>query len=129
MFSGLKTMWRLNAASLTVRNLLELHGCPFAKDISCRWVAEVNAQKPDLFNGRFGQRPHKISVAAVALAQGFTPEYDYAEGYAQGAIGTLLTEVAVNGWRYPFNGIDHTLLQLADDLYLARLSGSAAVAA
>lgn len=122
-------MWRLNAASLTVQNLLELHGCPFAKDVACRWVAEVNAQKPDLFNGRFGQRPHKISVAAVALAQGFIPEYDYAEGYAQEAMGTLLTEVAVNGRLYPFNGIDHTLLRLADDLFVARLSGSAAVAA
>lgn len=128
MFSGLRTMWRLNAASLTVRNLLELHGCPFAKDISCRWVAEVNAQKPDLFNGRFGQRPHKISVAAVALAQGFTPEYNYAEGYAHKAMGTLLTEIAINGQLYAFNGIDHALFELADDVQVTRLSGFAPVA-
>lgn len=121
MFSRLKTMWRLNEGAAALQNLLVQHACPGAKDLAYRWVAEVNAQRPDLFSGHFGQRPHRISIAAVALAQGFLPRYEQVEAFAHRAMGTLLTEVAANGRLYPFNGMDHRLLEAADKLYVDRL--------
>ena len=124
MLSRIKTMWKLNEAAVVVQNLLELNSAGTrmnAKDLAYRWIAEINAEKPDLFNGRFGQRPHKISVAAVALAQGFYSEIQEVEALAHAAMGTLLTEICVNGRLYAFNSIDLTLLDAADKLFLGRL--------
>jgi hypothetical protein len=113
-------MWRLNAGALTAQNLLEMHGCPSAKELAYRWVAEINAEGPDLFNGRLGSHPHKISVAAMALGHGLQtePRFDH---YAMEALTTLTFEVARNGRSYGFSRLDLRLLDAADGVFLDHL--------
>jgi hypothetical protein len=126
MFSRAKTLWRMNEAAAIVENLLRLHSQSGIfqidpKQCSTQWIAFVLHHKKDLLGGSFGQRPHKISVAAFALAHGVT------EGPDSGivallALGTIVDQVTVNGALYPFNGIDRLLLEHADLVYLQGLS-------
>lgn len=126
MFSRAKTLWRMNEAAAIVENLLRRHSQSGIfqidpKRCSTQWIAFVLNHKKDLLGGSFGQRPHKISVAASALAHGVT------EGSDSGivallALGTIVDQVTVNGALYPFNGIDRLLLEHADIIYLQGLT-------
>jgi hypothetical protein len=75
-------------------------------------VGRVWDQKPEWFNGAYGQRPHKISVAAAALAHGvqLVTEDDPNRAGVLLALGAILSEVEKNESLYPFNGIDQKLL-------------------
>lgn len=123
-------MFKMSEAAVVVENLLgqTYRGETFRLDchkLANKWVAMVYAQKPDLFSGKFGQRPHKISVAAIALANGIeeTSHDSEAQSATIAALGIIITDLCANGRFYDFNGIDEALLNLADKAYLARLPG------
>jgi hypothetical protein len=119
-FSGIKSTLKKSEAAVVVQNLLEhqARAGMFPADpakVANKLVLAVWSQKPDMFDGKFGQRPHKISVAAAALANGiFNLDEDNPNrtGLVL-ALGNLLSEVEVNGRLYPLSSIDHQLLEMA----------------
>lgn len=119
-FGGVKSTFKKSEAAVVVQNLLEHQARAgfFSSDpaqVSNKLVEAVWSQRPDMFEGAFGQRPHKISVAAAALANGvfnLSEDNPRRVGLAL-ALGNLLSEVELNGKLYPFNGIDYELLDMA----------------
>lgn len=121
MFGWVKSTLRKSEAALLVQQALEarMEYCPrpFNPDkLSSALVAKVWDHKPDIFDGKLGKAPHKMSVAAIALASGLY-DYDHDEDMRlpiQLALGIVLTEVVNNGRFYNLSGADHYLLELAD---------------
>ena len=126
MFAGLYSNYRLSAAAVVVQNLLERHGrgSAVARDaagIASKLVAHVYADDPELFDGKRGKRPHKLSLAAVALAQGVMAskrERDSQLSYHL-SLGTVLLEITGKPQDYALSGNDHMLLELAQEVYRA----------
>lgn len=125
LFGAVKSTWKKSEAATVVQNLLEQqaqHGF-FTSDpakTATLLVAKVWDHKPDVFNGKFGQRPHKLSVAAIALSfaiDNLSPQYDdYAALII--ALGNLLQELETNGSLYPLNSIDNELLKGAIQTFI-----------
>lgn len=88
-----------------------------AKTLAGRLVTQVWAQKPALFEGRLGPKPHQIAVAAIALAAGARLEaYRNNEPLRSSytfALGLILSEVASNAHAYALHHVDHLLLDAA----------------
>ena len=70
-------------AAVVVSNLLEHYTAsgPLELDASPaktanRLIEEVWHRMPDIFEGKFGHRPHKLTVAGVALSQGIVSAKD-----------------------------------------------------
>lgn len=125
LFDGVRNTWRKSEAAVVLQNLLEIQVQNGLSDLDPAMTANkligfVWDSKPDIFNGKFGQRPHKISVAAAALVQGL---HEYPAGNPEHtpiglALGMLLREVAVNGKLYPLNSLDETILKVAVAAYM-----------
>lgn len=118
LFSALKTRYKMSEAAVVVQNLLEIQvkegnfdhdPASFANKL----VSEIWDQKPDVFNGKFGQRPHKIIVAAIALANGIDQfqENDYNRLPMVVSLGKILSAIELNGRLFPLNSLDHQLLE------------------
>ncbi len=116
-FSGIKDTLKMSEAAVVVQNLLEhqakcglfdLNPAAYANQL----VGKVWQGKPDVFGGKFGQRPHKITTAAVALGFGYSQlgKDDLNRNAVLLALAMLLAEVERNGNLYPFNGLDQHLL-------------------
>lgn len=98
-----------------------------------RLVTQVWAQRPALFEGRTGLKPHQIAVAAIALAAGMRLEaYRNDEALRSSytlALGLILNDIALHAHAYSFHPVDHQLLDAAaatfsepvDDLQLSPL--------
>jgi len=118
LFSGIKSTYKKSEAAVVVQNLLE-HQAKAGlfelepASLANKLVATVWDQKPDVFDGKFGQRPHKITVAASALANGIHLfGDDDPNGYALIlSLGNILSELEVNGRLYPLNSLDLKLLE------------------
>lgn len=120
MFDGVRNTWRKSEAAVIVQNLLEIQVKNGLSNLdpaetANKLVGVVWDSKPDIFSGKFGQRPHKISLAAAALVQG---AYVYPAGHPNHAtvvlaLGMILREVSINGSLYPLNSLDGTLLDAA----------------
>ena len=120
LFSGIKNTYKKSEAAVIVQNLLEHQQKMdyFDQDpgsTATRLVGDLWDDKPDLFNGSFGQRPHKLSIAAAALAEGLTDQWpnESCRNAVLICLGLALSEVERNGSLYPFNGIDEQLIALA----------------
>ncbi|HET6913708.1 MAG TPA: hypothetical protein VFH71_10275 [Rhodanobacteraceae bacterium] len=118
LFSGIKDTFKMSEAAVVVQNLLEHQAKCGLFDLSpaayaTELVGKVWQGKPDVFGGKFGQRPHKISTAAVALGFGYSRmrEDDLNRNAVLLALGMLLAEVERNGNLYPLNSLDHQLLE------------------
>ena len=119
LFSGIKSTYKKSEAAVVVQNLLEIQAQVGLLELdpaklANQLVGSVWDAKPDIYDGRFGQRPHKISVAASALARGAlesTPS-SYRDALVI-SLGNILSELEVNGGFYPLNSMDHTLIELA----------------
>ena len=78
-------------------------------------VDAVWTKSPHLFDGRFGQRRHKLSLAASA----FSNAIDVLEAGNPNSncfamcLGNILNEVSVNGKLYPLNSLDMDLIETA----------------
>jgi hypothetical protein len=119
-FNDAKSVYKKSEAAVVVQNLLE-HQAKIglldvnAQQLANRLVTLVWEQKPDIFDGKFGQRPHKISVAAAALANGLD---QFAKGDTNRSalvlsLGTVLSEIETNGRLYSLTGVDQTLIEAA----------------
>lgn len=124
LFGGIKDNWKKAEAAVIIQNVFEnlakygsFEGDP-AK-VANTLITDVWELKPDIYSGKFGQRPHKISVASAALAQGAMSAHPESSARANCAIalGQLLGEVETNGRLYPLNSLDHTLLEAAVSIF------------
>ena len=126
IFGSIKSVYKKSEAAVVAENLLvmqansgvlELDPGKLASDL----VEAVWNTKPDVFDGKFGQRPHKIIVAASALAHGI--EAFDADDFNRNALilslGTILSEMEKNRRLYPLNSLDHQLLDESISVYSA----------
>lgn len=124
ILSGIKSTYKKSEAAVVVQNLLEdkkriglLYSEP-AK-LATKLVGLAWAAKPDVFDGKFGERPHKITVAACALATGVElfDDADFDRNAIILSLGDILSEVETNGRLYPLNNVDHALLEFAMSIF------------
>ncbi|WP_165905346.1 hypothetical protein [Rhodovulum euryhalinum] len=118
MFKGIKNTYQKSLGAVVAQNLLEMHARRFYLQIDAQMVANrlVEAawsENEHLFDGRYGQRPFKSSIAAAAFGKALR---DRSEDFEQlclygMCLGTILQEIEVNGHRYPLNGIDLEILE------------------
>lgn len=122
LFDGVKRTVRMSQAAAVVREVLDqvtksgvLAGDPQA--LTTRLVALCWAQQPDVFDGKFGNPPHKISTAAIALAAGFHEYRDQPEirSTLLIALCEVMKEVELRGHLYPFHNLDVALLRRAEE--------------
>lgn len=120
-FFGLITdMYKKSEAAIVVQNLLEMQKKAWLFDgdpgsDATILVYAVWKKTPHLFDGRFGQRPHKISLAASALSNAIETLESGHPNIACFTIclGNILDAVSVNGKLYPLNNLDMSLLDTA----------------
>ena len=118
LFSGIKSTYKKSEAAVVVQNLLEHQARVGLFDLDPAKAANIFIElvwesKPDIFDGKFGQRPHKIVVAASALANA-TQLFDSGDLNGNAVVislGNILSELETNGRLYPLNSLDHQLLE------------------
>lgn len=124
LFRGIKDTYKKSEAAVIVQNLLEHQVSigTFDDDpakLANQLVGKVWESLPDVFGGKFGQRPHKISVAATSLVHGIET-LDKQSPSRAGlvfSLGALLNEVNTNGSFYPFNSTDLRLLNMSAEIF------------
>ncbi|WP_114238469.1 hypothetical protein [Dyella sp. C9] len=98
---------------LADRGVLDGHPRRLAEQL----VAVAWTQKPALFEGKTGPRPHKLSIAAMSLAVGVRCEARQEHPSLQDAytfaLSLLLHEIAHEAARLPFHDVDRHLLDAA----------------
>lgn len=129
VFKNVWSFYKKTNATIVVQNLLtiQVENGQFDANpaLSARMlVDQVWNKSPHLFDGRFGQRPHKISIAAAAFSNAIQ---DRKLGKLSGnsfaiCLGKILDNVAVNGKLYPLNALDMELLDTASRVY-AKVTG------
>lgn len=124
LFSGLKDTYRKSEAAVVVQNLLAIQAKAGLLEVDPAklanlLVATVWDAKPDVFSGKFDQRPYKITVAASALAYALVEreEHDPIRGALLISLGNILSELEVNGRLYPLTSLDHQLLEGAASIF------------
>lgn len=132
-FSGIKSTFKKSEAAVVVQNLFEIQAKAgiFQHDpakIATHLVASVWDQKPDIFDGKFGVRPHKLAVAAVALGNGFYVFESERPLRASCliALGEILKTIGVNGSLFQFSNVDHTLFDSAMQMFTEEAESSEA---
>lgn len=121
-FTDIRRSMRMSPAAAVAQQVLE----PVAKmgmlnadpaDLAAKLVASVWMDKPDIFDGKYGKPPHKLSVAAIALASGFDRFRDRPDMRAALAVAVaeILKEVDLRGGLYPFHNLDAELFRRATD--------------
>lgn len=125
-FGGIKSRMKMSQAAVVVQNLLE----PMARsglldgnaaDLANHLVGAVWQQDPDMFGGIHGKPPHKLAVAAAALANGyrFSGARPALKGAVTVALAEILKEVSQRGMLYPFHDLDMALFSKAEKALLA----------
>jgi UDP-glucose 6-dehydrogenase len=123
LFGSIKDTFRKSEAAVVVQNLLEhqarvglfdQNSAAFANAI----IEAVWQSKPDIFSGKFGQRPHKIATAAIALASASARLTDENRMAVLISLGNVLSEVERNGPLYPFNSMDAHLFEAAGKVFV-----------
>lgn len=117
---AVKNTYKKSEAAVVVQNLLEIqakagHFNDDPAQAANKLIGDVWDKSPHLFDGRFGQRPHKISVAAVAISNAIN---DMGAGKSLQSplaicLGNILSEIEVNGKLYPLNNLDADLIESA----------------
>lgn len=126
MFKWVKNTVRKSEAAVLVQQALQAHTGfgppPFNADtLSTRLVALIWDRKPDLFEGKLGKQPHKMAIAAFALAVGTNefPDGSEAQLAVHLALGAVLLDLVTNGPLYDLGGPDRWLMDRADEAYCA----------
>jgi len=124
-FTGIRNKWRKSQAAVVVQNLLELQVKSdfYVSDpvlLANKLVGQVWDQKPDIYNGKFGQRPHRITVAAVALANGIDScnDTDLNRMALIMSLLAVIAEIRRNGRLYPLNSLDDQLIEYALSVFM-----------
>lgn len=127
LFGGIISTFKKSEAAIVVQNLLS-HQAKiglFAKDpaeIATILISNVWNAKPDIFNGKFGKRPHKLSTAAAALSREIAGmDFDHPDFASfQICLGNILREYDTNGGLYSLSNIDHSLLKVALETLISK---------
>jgi hypothetical protein len=125
IFKGIKDNWKKSEAAVVIQNLLEdsfkigLFEMDPASSANSL-IGTVWTKFPHLFDGRFGQRPHKISIAAYALANALeVVGADNSNGYTFAiSLGKILNEIDLKGNLYPFSSLDKELFESAAQTFM-----------
>ena len=125
LFSGIKSTLKKSEAAVLVQRLLE-HQADFGSftldpaRLATELVQRVWELEPDIYNGKFGQRPHKITVATTALANGIDlfDNDDLNKNALALSLGSLFSELETNGRLYPLNSLDHQLLETSAEVFM-----------
>jgi len=125
LFSGIKSIYKKSEAAVVVQNLLQHQANVGLLDLdpatlANKLVENVWDSKPDVFDGEFGQRPHKLTVAASALANGIElfDDGDLNRNAIVLSLGNILSELETNGRLYPLNSLDHQLLEVSTSIFV-----------
>ena len=121
LFDRFKNAGAQAAAAVVIQNLLTNYkqiNPLFDADISASgnlFVQDVWDLKPDIYEGKFGQRPHKLAIVASALACALTriPRSSKNRNGPLWALTQVLEEYEVNGRLYPYSSMDHQLFEEA----------------
>jgi hypothetical protein len=123
---GIKNFFKQTEAAVVVQKLLEhqankvgwfdLDPAQFANML----VRAAWEEEPDIFSGKFGQRPHKVSTAAIALARAVKamPKTDSNRSAVLISLGNLLSKIERNGQFYPLNSTDEYLLEFSAKVFM-----------
>lgn len=119
LFGEMKSTFKKREAAVVVEKLLEhqvniglfdLNPAKLANEL----VKTAWETKSNVFEGKFGQRPHKITVASSALANGIEL-FDKVDPNRKALIlslGNLLRKLETNErFFYPLNSLDHWVLE------------------
>ena len=130
---GLKKITSLgkkSEAAASVQMLLEhqakfgfFQGSPVSA--ATEYVQNAWDEMPAVFNGDFGQRPHKLSAVVYALAlasKKLSQSSDENTAPVLIALGNALSEVEANGSFYPLTDTDHALI--AESLEIFTIAAS-----
>tara|TARA_R110000851_G_scaffold226470_2_gene379303 strand:+ start:658 stop:1320 length:663 start_codon:yes stop_codon:yes gene_type:complete len=122
LFNGIKSAYKKSEAILVVKKLLEHKariGLFYLEPSSlAESLVEVEwSSKPDIYNGKFGQWPHKISVAASALANGIWSISEPNKSAIILSLGDIFAELEVNRRLFPLNSLDDELLESSMSTY------------
>lgn len=117
LFSFFSNLLAKAKASIIVENLLIIQNERFNFDdniskTSQELINQVFESMPDVYEGKFGVRPHKITIAIAALAEGLNKinvENKLFTPYLL-SLATALNEVEINSGFYSFTNIDYTLI-------------------
>jgi hypothetical protein len=125
MFGKMKALGLKTAAATTVqvtlRESYRVAGFPESPGaMASAVVGRLLDQAPHLFTDSGHPRPHKLSIAALALAFGNKPELLPSVPYRMAfwaALRMVLEEIKVNGYEYPFHHLDMELIGKAGETY------------
>lgn len=125
LFGSIKSTWKQYEAVFVVRKLLEDQAkqgyfTSNPSETAKFLINKIWDERPDIFNGKFGQRPHEMSVAAIALSYAIDNLSPNNDDYTPLIIvlGELIQEWKVNGEFYPLNSLDNKLLKSALQTYI-----------
>ena len=131
MFKSIKDNWHKSHAAVVIQNLLNDAAADgvFVHDAAKVANAIVQGAWTDktahLFDGRFGQRPHKVSLAAACLsmsAAGMAQRnrHDHALMPAvMVSLGKLLNSIDAEGFLLPLQKVDEELIERAQRVFFA----------
>ena len=117
LFNKFKNTLRNSQAAVIIQNQLEnLSTSGIFNDanpaiVANQLVSAVCNAQPDLFDGSFGQRAHKITVAAAALSLAIEEKHDNHRISYMYSLHNIMSEVTVNGRLYPLNSLDYQILE------------------
>jgi hypothetical protein len=129
LFSSVKDNIKKSEAAVVIQILLEKHQKNFGLNASPAAVANKLIETtwnsaPELFNGKkTGARPHKVTIAAYALAcaahgayeKGASEEVEMALSMC---LGKILSAIESSPEKFKFTDIDGRMLALAQEIFV-----------
>ncbi|MEZ5919095.1 MAG: hypothetical protein R3D66_04030 [Alphaproteobacteria bacterium] len=120
-FTKLISLYKKSDAATSVQNLLEhqakygvFEGDPAST--ATEYVQAAWDDKPHVFDGRFGKRPHKLSIVVYALALAVCELHNRSDDQLAPvliALTNAMSEVEANGAYYPLTSVDRTIMEEA----------------
>ncbi|MBZ6071845.1 hypothetical protein [Aeromonas schubertii] len=128
--TNIKSVFHKTAASALLKKVISSHDrrglslkvdfAKLASDlIECTW-----REKPEIYDGAAGVRPHKITIVAMSLVYGIAlyqestdSEHIEKKDIFLLSLGTVFTELAKNAHLYPLTALDHDMLAVAMKIY------------
>lgn len=118
IFTRFGNIWAQSNAAIVAENMLLLSEPDLDRAVS-KEFSKICINKaweiyPDVFNGRYGQRPHKIITALVGMAQVLNSTERNHSYFKLLLLATskLFQEIEKNRSLYPFKSIDYKMIEI-----------------
>lgn len=125
-FKGVKDNFKKSEAAVVVEKLLEQQAKMGMFDLAPGKTANQLVEAfwtsaRQILDGNRGQRPHKITFAAGALADAIEKleQRNPNRAVFLMCLGTVLEELEANGTLYPLSNLDHHLVDAATQVFIA----------